>query len=143
MSGKKNVFHETTISEDGEVLQRRWISKEANSRSKFIKMYLEDLSALRKLTHAQFRILFELCTYLTYNTNDLYLNKQRREEMSEKIGVAKNTIDKGISRLMDEELLLKTASGVYQMNPKYFFNGDETERDKILEVVLTYKLTGK
>ena len=137
----KTVFNETTIDEaTGEVKHRRWINKETASKSKFIKMYLEDLSALRRLTHAQFRILVEICPFLMYNTNDFYLNKERREELAINIGVEKNTIDKGISRLMKEALLIKSSSGVYQMNPKIFFNGDEIERDKILQVTLTYRL---
>lgn len=140
----KMVFNETTIDEStGEVLHKRWVTKEALNRQKFIKMYLQDLSALRKLTHAQYRMLVELTIYLEYNTNIFYFNAERRTEVSKNIGVEINTVNKSLSRLMKDELILKITSGTYQMNPKYFFNGDEMERAKALEVILTYKIDSK
>ena len=140
----KMVFNETTIDEStGEVLHKRWVTKEALNRQKFIKMYLQDLSALRKLTHAQYRMLVELTIYLEYNTNVFYFNAERRAEVSKNIGVEINTVNKSLSRLMKDELILKITSGTYQMNPKYFFNGDEMERAKALEVILTYKINDK
>lgn len=135
----QHIYTENTIDiETGELIARKWITKKAKSTDHFIKMYLEDLTQLNKLTHAEHRLLLHLSEYLEYNTNQFFLNKERREEMASITNMKPTTFNQSLTRLVKKNLLIKVSSFTYQMNPKIFFNGDELERVKILEVIHRY-----
>lgn len=137
----KTVYTENTLDpETGELVSRKWITRKVSTTDHFVKMYLEDLMNLNKLSNADYRTLYSLAVYLEYNTNQFFLNKERRQELADQAGLKFNTINQSIARLIKKNLILKIASGLYQMNPKIFFNGDELERSKILEVVIRYEI---
>lgn len=137
---KKNVFTENTIDADGVITSKRWITKEVNSIEHFVKLYLDDLRLLSKLTASQHRVLQSLVMFLEYNTNEFFLNPTRRKQIADQSDITINTFNQALSRLVKKNFILKTSANTYQMNPKIFFSGDELSRSKILELSVRYIL---
>ncbi len=135
----KTVYTENTVNpETGELIARKWITKTVQNKEHFVKLYLDDLIKLKRLSNADYRTLYGLAVYLEFNTNQFFLNKERRQELAEQAGLKFNTINQSLARLIKKNLVLKIASGLYQMNPLIFFNGEEMARGKILEVITRY-----
>lgn len=138
---KQTVYTQNILdATSGEIIQKQWLTKEAKNTQHFVKMYLEDLVSLQKLTHSDFRTLYSIAEFLEYNTNQFFLNKERREDLAIRANIKINTLNMCISRLVKKNLLIKIGSSLYQMNPKIFFNGEEIARAKYLEVTLRYNI---
>lgn len=138
---KQNLYTLNSVDTNtGEIVTKQWLTREAKNTQHFVKLYLEDLTSLYKLPHSDFRTLYSIAEFIEYNTNEFFLNKERREQLAIKANVKVNTINQCISRLVKKNLLLKIGASNYQMNPKIFFNGEEIQRNKYLEVVLRYNI---
>ena len=79
----------------------------------------------------QYRILFELGKISEYNTNKVSLDKEKREEIAKSCQMA--SINQAISILTRSNILIKKSSTLYVINPRILFNGEETERLKMLD----------
>lgn len=131
-SRKRNVFIEHNVDQNtGEVTERRWITKQTIKTEKFIKYYAESLILIEWLTNGQYRILFELGKISEYNTNKVSLDKEKREEIAKSCQMA--SINQAISILTRSNILIKKSSTLYVINPRILFNGEETERLKMLD----------
>lgn len=138
---KKVLYtHNTVDTTTGELIQKEWFTKQVLSPEHFVKMYIQDLTSLNFLTHAEYRILIQLATILEYNTNNFTLSKERRVALAKLATITVNTFNQSFARLVKKKLILKVESTIYQMNPKFFFNGEEMKRAKMLEVVLQYQI---
>lgn len=138
---KQTLYSQSTVDvQTGEVIQKQWLTREAKNTQHFVKMYLEDLSTLHHLANSDFRTLYSIAEFLEYNTNQFFLNKERRQELAIKANCKLNTINHSIAKLVKKNLLLKVGGNLYQMNPKIFFNGEEIERSKYLEVTFRYNI---
>lgn len=138
MSTKQLYTLTTEDYQTGEIISKQWLTKKAASKDHFVKLYLDDLKLLKKLTNADHRVLHNLSILLEYNTNQFFLNKERRQEMADLCSLSINTLNQSISRLCKKNLLIKVSSFTYQMNPKIFFNGDELQRAKVMELTIQY-----
>ena len=131
---KQNIFTKQVVDhETGEVTQTIYLTKELKSADHFYKVYLQDLGKLIGLTYAQYRILHTLAQYAEFNSNDFFLNKERREQISETCNLKVNTLNQSISRLMKKNLIIKLGSNMYKINPTILFNGTEQERLRVLQ----------
>lgn len=138
---RKRIYTENNLNQEtGEVTPRRWINVEEVSGENFVQLHINTLSDLIGLTDAQWRLLSSLTVYVEYNTNELFLNPLRKEELAKLTGLKYNTINQSVSRLVKKNLLIRKTNNTYQMNPLLFFKGSEIERAKYLELVIRYKI---
>ena len=138
---KKTVYTEQTLDgQTGELLSRKWITRSNVQRQNFVIMYLDDIGKLNKLSPATTKLMQALCVYLEYNTNEFYLNPQRKQELVVYTGLKLVTINHGITSMVKKNLLLRISSGTYQMNPLVFFKGEEIARAKYLELTIRYNI---
>ncbi len=138
---KQHIYTSSVIDGDsGEVVRKQWITRKAVNTEHFIKLYLDDLRLLSKLSNADYRLLFNIVIYLEYNTNMFFLTKGRREELAQICDLKMSTINCSVARLVKKNLLIKIDSSQYQMNPNIFFTGEELERAKILEMTIRYEI---
>lgn len=139
--GKKVVYTENNLDADsGELISRKWITRQNVQRQNFVIMYLDDLSKLNKLSPATSKLMQALCVYLEYDTNEFYLNPQRKKELIEYTGLKLDTINQGITTMVKKNLLIRINTGTYQMNPLVFFKGSELQRAKYLELIIRYEI---
>lgn len=138
---KKTVYTENTLDADtGELTTRKWITRSNVGRQNFVIMYLDDIGKLNKLSPATTKLMNAMCVYLEYNTNEFYVNPQRKQELVVYTGLKLQTINQGITQLVKKNLLLRISTGTYQMNPLVFFKGEEIARAKYLELIIRYEI---
>lgn len=137
----KTVYTENVIDlQTGELFSKRWIGKKVESTEAFIKTYIEDIGALAKCSGAEQSTILCSLKYLDYNTNQLYIDSKRREEICECAGIKRNTLNSAISRLIKKNILIKESNTAYLLNPKLFFFGTELERDKLFSLEIRYEI---
>lgn len=108
----------------------------------YMKLYLDDLGLLRKLSKMENLILHEIFKITQYNTNRVILNKFYRDEISKNLEIKDQTIRNAISKLSKLDFLIKQGTGVYILNPNYFAIGDWTAL-KGLRMTIEYTDQGK
>lgn len=137
----KTIF--TSISSDhttGEILTSKFIKKEVKNTEAFIRTYIEDLGLLVKCSGAEQKIILSLLKYLDYNTNRLYIDNKRRLEIGTETGLKEGTINVCIPRLVRKGILIKESSAAFVLNPKLFFFGKDTEREKVFSLIVQYEI---
>ena len=150
----KTVFEEVTRTIDknsGEVfdIQHKTIKK--LERDKFAMVYLKDISGIIGLnSKGEFKTLLALVARIAYDTNEVRIMLDVKEQIAKETELSLNSIDKAVVNLTAKKILLRKMSslgkemrGVYILNPKYFFKGEDLERAKIIQIVLQYELKGE
>jgi len=132
VGSKRNIFIQHSVNQEtGEVTDKMWVTKQAMKYAKFIKYYAEGSEYLELLTHGQYRVLFELAQYTEYNTNVISIDKNKKDIIAAKCNM--KYINQVISILSRSNILVKLSSNSFMINPRILFNGEETERFKILQ----------
>lgn len=138
---KTHVFTQTQLdTETGELIPTRWIKKEVKSTEMFIRTYIQDIGALAKCSKAEQSIVLCCLKYLDYNTNKIYLDPQRKEEICETSGIKRNTINSALPRLVKKNILIKDSLNSYTLNPVLFFFGTDVERNNLFNLTIEYKI---
>lgn len=139
----KTVYTDKTIDgKTGEVLAIRIIDKKnLKTEERFIKTYLDDLGALIKCTNAEKN--FILCCikkgFIGFETNEIWLDKRRKEEVAECADLDLKSVYNIMYRLGKKNIIV-THNGAKYLNPKLFFTGDERSRNKMFELKIKYTL---
>jgi len=143
---KKNLVRETVtkskiITEDGvikdESSKRRIVT--TIKKEDFIQVFTRKISDWNRLSSSQHKILSSLWSRAEKDTNRVYLVKRVKEEISEETGISFGGVKNGISALTRKKLLISIGTGVYVLNPEYFFNGSEIKRAECLEFIFEFK----
>lgn len=148
-SKTKNYFEsvETTIDEEGNVKELKKTVRRKVERDKFAMMYLKDISKLFEIsTKGEYRVLIALVKRSSYNTNEVRVAKDVKEEIAEETGLAYSTVHQSVAKLSKSEIIIrkkkdgKEVRGVYILSPKYFFKGEEMERARVVKLVMEYSI---
>lgn len=139
----KTIYTENTLDIDtGEVIPKRWITRKVENTEMFIRTYVEDIGSLAKCSGAEQSVILCCLKYLDYNTNRLYLDKQRRLEICKCSGIKENTVNTVIPRLVKKNILIKESNAAYLLNPKLFFFGTDISREKLFDLNIRYEISG-
>ena len=139
----------TTITNDGEVIKQEMdVYKIVSGKDSFMRVFLEDMKGYLNITRADdFKILFVLWKMSEWNTGKIVLNKSIKEKIAADIsseGKKKDVsvINNAIWRLTKMNLLIRENTGIYLLNPNYFFKGYDSELKKAKEYVIsiTYRV---
>jgi DNA-binding GntR family transcriptional regulator len=68
---------------------------------------------------------------MEFDTNEIILNKHRKEVIANSLGVSYYTIRNSINELVDREILQKTDRTTYYVNSKLFHKGNTTGDQKV------------
>ena len=111
-------------------------------REDFIRVYLGDYKGLMGIRSAmEFRLLIYLFNSEKWNQYDaIILYKPQKKEVAQELGVGVQSISDALSRLIKKELVIRVDRGMYKLNPKYFFKGNESARYKIISTGVDYEL---
>lgn len=150
----KTISKQTVVdTETGEVSERLTENvnlhsvKKVKNYSDFIMVYLEDLSSILKIENGtQIQLLSIIWKESTINNpetnqgNVIAILKDDKERWSKQLKCSLRTIDNALSALVQKDLILRSGRGKYKLNPKCYFKGANTDRLKILNCKIEYKI---
>ena len=89
----------------------------------YVKVYLNDLSALLELPKGAGDVMYELLKLLDYE-GCVSLNPVIRQRICESVGIKPQSLKNSLQKLKKAEVLLPLGTNCYQCNPKYFARGE-------------------
>lgn len=135
----------TLVDDDGVIEGDKIIVKKV-SADKFIRVYLEDIAGLIRLSDGEIKMLQAIWEISEYNTNRVNLSSGVKKDIEEKMlangkAIKIKSMNNIISRLSKRGILIPVPdrTAVYILNPKYFWKGEEIERGNTFKLTLQYE----
>ena len=135
----KETRTESIDRETGEVeVTSRVQTFKSVSEPSFVKMYVDDVSNLNKLSNTAKNLLLSLVRRLGYDSV-ITLHKQAKQEICREMGIkATQTIENKLSELLKSGIIKRVCRGSFMLNPDYFAKGQWNDVNKLRDA---YKLT--
>ena len=147
MQRKKIRYQETNqvVDENGTVKQEQQQKIiQFPNEPPFIKLYIEDLTAILKLPNGTKDLLYSLLMKMDYE-NIVTLTSRSKKEIAERVGIKIQTFDNYLRKLVDAEVFKRIGRGEYKVNPNLFARGDwgniSRQRDEWM-LKITYTSNG-
>lgn len=143
MKKKKISYEETTtlIDKNGESRTRNISLVKVPQEPPYVKLYIDDITALHKLPSNCSGLLFEIVKLIDYS-GEIIITKRRREALSEATGLSDKSIKNRITQLIDKGIMKRIAHTTYIMNPKIFAKGSWSDITKLrddFELIIRYQ----
>lgn len=138
----RTVYTDTTTDGNtGEVLTQRTITRTVQNKEQFIKAYVADIASLVECSNSEKNLVLCLINlgYVEYDTNEVVLNVSRKENLCDCAGITIRSMHNSLYRLIKKNIVVRTGKKMV-LNPKLFFYGKETEREKMFELKVKYKI---
>ena len=146
----KQWLEETTVNEDGEILQEnKKVTYSVAREPNFVKLYLDDLGRLKNLRKSHISVLYSLLKFMNYADDknapqvvvvNSYIKKQILLESPDIRST--QTIADAISALKKAGILISVDRTAYRVNPDIIGKGEW--RDILeLRMNITYNITGR
>ena len=127
----KELVEETTVNEDGEILQEnRKITYGIAREPDFVKLYLDDLAKLEGLPKSVAAVFYGLLKYMTYADEDggqiVILNSYAKKQilLNSKSIKSTQTINNAIVALKKVGLLTAIDQSTFRINPAVIGKGE-------------------
>lgn len=145
MSQKKKINYEsreTTIDQTtGEILMKTTTTKALVEREPdYIKLYLNDLMKIKELPKNTNIILIAILKLMSWN-NIFAAYAPIKNVICSELGIAIDTLNKGIQNLYKKGILIRVARGVYLVDPELVGKG-KWEDIKKLRMIIDYNQDG-
>ncbi|MDJ0903291.1 MAG: replication/maintenance protein RepL [Xenococcus sp. MO_188.B8] len=147
MQHKKIRYRETTqvVDENGMIKQEQQINViQFPNEPPFIKLYIEDLTAILKLPKGTKDLLYSLLMKMDYE-NIVTLTSRSKKEIAERVNIKIQTFDNYLRKLVDAGIFKRIGRGEYKVNPNLFARGDwgniSRQRDEWM-LTITYESNG-
>ena len=138
---RKVSVKETVDSKTGEVLRSEKRFVQTVKQEEFIKFYLDDMSGFMKIKgDVELKVLMWMFKLTGWNNSQVVMDLSKKEEIAEQSEVKVQSISDALTRLSKKGILLKGRRLYYQLNPEYFFKGEDIEREKVLKVHIEYNI---
>lgn len=135
---KTGIIEKTNVvdSDTGELLDtftkhHKFI---ANSKEEFFIGYSALIGVFMKMTQAEIRVFGYCLRYAKGVKFDI--SKKLRLSMSEELELNERTILNTLPTLTLKGILYKHSDGLFQLNPRYAYQGSTTERNQALKIIL-------
>lgn len=121
------------------------------SEPPFVKLYVQDLTAIHNLPSSTSSILFELVKKMNYE-GTVILNSYVKLEIMDRLGIKPTKsrptqmFDNALMKLKKAGIIEQISRGYYEFNPHYFAKGDWSEirkRREKFELSITYTENGE
>jgi hypothetical protein len=106
----------------------------ANTKEEFFIGYSALIGAFMEMTQAEIRVFGYLLRYAKGVKFDI--SKKMRVEMGDVIKLNERTILNTLPALEDKQIIYKYDSGLYQLNPRYAFQGSTVDRNNALKTII-------
>ena len=101
-----------------------------NKEDSFVKIYIDDIMKLINLPKKTGDIFFLLLEYIGYN-NQVVINSSIKRIISDKLNIKFDTVNKAITVLNANGLLIRQDTGIYLVNPYYVGKGSWNDITKL------------
>jgi hypothetical protein len=98
----------------------------------FALLFFESLEELMK-KNISISLLFQLVKRMD-DKNLAYLNSTNKREMATSIGIQPTSLDVYLTKMVDQQVLVRVGTGTYMVNPDYFGKGS-AHKTRALRVV--------
>lgn len=126
-----NIDYETGELISTELVKHSYI---ANDKETFFLGYSGLIGALMEMSQAEVRMFGYFLRYAKGVKFDI--SKKLRLDMSKNIKLNERTILNTLPQLLEKNLIYKHDTGLYQLNPRYAFEGSTSDRNKELKVII-------
>jgi hypothetical protein len=126
----------TMDSESGELLDSE-IRKHtylANTKETFFLGYSSLIGAFMEMSQAEIRIFGYCMRYAKGVKFDI--SKKIRLDIHLSTGLNERTVLNTLPNLLEKKLLYKHSDGLYQLNPRYAFEGSSLDRNNHLKILI-------
>ncbi len=106
----------------------------------YIKLYIDDLSCLCRLTAGETKILLQVAALANYD-GIIALPAGIKTNVADIVGCQPKVVNNALTSFCKQNVLKKTGIGVYELNPDYFARGkwrEIRERRKAFQSITTY-----
>lgn len=132
----KNNF----ISEEGELLSTEIDTKihkiVVDDKEQFTFMYASIIGVMKDLNGGDIKLLSYCAMRSEANTNRITLVKPIIQEIADDFEISISSVKNSIVALKNKDILISLGSGVYRINPKYYWRGTMNQRLKTMKYVL-------
>lgn len=138
----KTIFQKDEIDFNTKEIKKSTVVRATKlTTESFMRMYTQDLSSLLGCSNAEKNILFSCFhfKFIIWETNELLLNKRRRQEIIDFLSISASTFNCSISRLSKKGVIHRI-DGRLILNPKLFFFGSDIGRMNTVKLTLEYHI---
>lgn len=138
----RTIYTDTvTDANTGEVLTQRTITRTVKNKDQFIKAYVSDIAALIECSNSEKNLVLCMINlgYVEYETNDIVLNVPRKQKLCSCASINIRSMHNSLYSLIKKNIILRDGKRLV-LNPKLFFYGNETERSKMFQLNIKYKI---
>lgn len=136
------------LGEGGEIISAEITTFKKVTAEEFIQVYLKDNEQFYNLSKPEYSVLSILWLKSDYYKdegnpgNKIVINKQIRDIIADKTGIADSTIKNAVASLVKKNMIFKDQNykGVYYLNPEYFFKGSISDRTKCIRHIIEYSI---
>lgn len=107
-----------------------------SGREEFAVVYSSVISATEGLPPSTKALLIHISLKASVDSNEITLVKPVLEKLSKESSMSTSAIKKAISQLVEKNILIRIGSGLYRVNPKYYWRGSQANRNKTMKYVL-------
>lgn len=138
--------HYTLLNKETAAIEGEKIIVKKVSSAKFMRVYLEDIGALVRLSDGEIKVLQCIWEISEYNTGRVTLVSAVKMDIQEKLSkngkpMIMSSMNNLISKLAKRGILIPVPdrTATYILNPKYFWKGEEIERGNSFKLTVSYQ----
>lgn len=137
-----SVHVNTTISEEtGEVIDQQVIKHSylVDDKEDFFLIYSSLIGLLGEISNPAVKVLSYVLLNYKINT-EFEIGNATRTTIAKKMGVSNSAVANALTELKSNDILYSLSRSMYQINPRYAYQGSTANRKKDLKAIieLTY-----
>lgn len=141
MVPQKKIFSEeittTTDHQTGEIISTsRSYATRVEQTPDFVMVFTNDIGFMSDISGGASKLLWGLLRFVDRN-NEITLNKARKNEIADMVGIKSASIDALLTQLVKKNVLLKEAGrlGIFTLNPYIFGKGQWKNISKLRTMI--------
>jgi len=107
----------------------------------YVKIYINHINYLNNLPQGLDAIIYALLKRINYQ-NEIVINSAIKRQIAKELKKTFNTINQYITKLVQNDILIRVDTGIYYLNPIFYGKGswkDILELRKKLEITIEYQ----
>ena len=131
-----------TVNQYGELVDREeaGIDILVKGDEEFFFVYANHLDKLLQLKGNEMKVLLWCSMHTALNTNEIVLNKVIKGRLATAAGINLRSIDNSLNKLLKENMLRRTGTGVYLVNPAVTWKGKVSGKTNVVKRFVSHAI---